>query len=107
MRAAAEIDAGEAPPDLPGRLIEENMWRALRYGLDGKLLDLEAPTIEEFPAAEALDRLKAWSGVDAPLPELNGAQRQRRMIDAGASPEEVYAECVKETQGTYQEETVT
>ncbi len=106
-RAAAEVDAGEAPPDLPGRLIEENMWRALRYGLDGNLLDLDAPTIEEFPAAEALDRLKAWSGVDVPLPELNGAQRQRRMIDAGATPEEVYAECVKETQGTYQEETVT
>ena len=106
LRAAAEVDAGEAPPDLPGRLIEENMWRALRYGLDGRLLDLEAPAIEEFPAAETLDRLKAWSGVDAPLPELNGAQRQRRMIDAGATPAEVYAECVKETQGTYQEETV-
>ena len=43
----------------------------------------------------------------APLPELNGAQRQRRMIDAGATPAEVYAECVEETQGTYQEETVT
>src|SRR5215203_1980346 len=43
LRAAAEIDAGEAPPDLPARLIEENVWRALRYGLDGKLLDLEAP----------------------------------------------------------------
>ena len=107
QRAAAEVDAGETPPDLPGRLIEENMWRALRYGLDGRLLDLEAPTVEEFAAAETLDRLKAWSGVDAPLPELNGAQRQRRMIDAGATPEEVYAECVKETQGTYQEETVT
>ena len=52
LRAAAEIDAGEAPPDLPGRLIEENMWRALRYGLDGRLLDLEAPVVEEFPAAE-------------------------------------------------------
>src|SRR5215207_1379051 len=34
LRAAAEIDAGEAPPDLPARLIEENMWRALRHGLD-------------------------------------------------------------------------
>ena len=42
-RAAAEVDAGETPPDLPGRLIEENMWRAIRYGLDGRLLDLEAP----------------------------------------------------------------
>jgi carboxylate-amine ligase len=44
-----EVDAGETPPDLPGRLIEENMWRALRYGLDGRLLDLEARAIEEFP----------------------------------------------------------
>jgi carboxylate-amine ligase len=107
LRAAAEVDAGEAPPDLPGRLIEENMWRALRYGLDGRLLDLEAPRVEEFPAAEAPERLKAWSGSDAPLPELNGAQRQRRLIDAGATPAEVYAECVRETQATYQEETVT
>jgi glutamate---cysteine ligase / carboxylate-amine ligase len=107
LRAAAEVDAGETPPDLPGRLIEENMWRALRYGLDGRLLDLEAPVVEEFPASEALDRLRAWSGVDPVLPELNGAQRQRRMIDAGASPAEVYAACVRETQATYQEETVT
>src|SRR5215207_5651031 len=50
-RAAAEVDAGETPPDLPGRLIEENMWRAIRYGLDGRLLDLQAQRIEEFPAA--------------------------------------------------------
>jgi glutamate---cysteine ligase / carboxylate-amine ligase len=106
LRAAAEVDAGEAPPDLPGRLIEENVWRALRYGLDGRLLDLEAPVIEEFPASEALDRLRAWSGADVTLPELNGAQRQRRMIDAGATPAEVYAECLRETQATYFEETV-
>src|SRR3954449_9411285 len=46
--ALREIDAGEVPPDVPGRLIEENMWRALRYGLDGRLLDLEAPEIVEF-----------------------------------------------------------
>jgi carboxylate-amine ligase len=105
-RAAAEIDAGETPPDLPARLIEENMWRAIRYGLDGRLLDLEAERVEEFPAAEALDRLNAWSGADVVLPELNGAQRQRRMIDAGASPAEVYAECLRETQTTYFEETV-
>ena len=84
-KAAEEVDAGETPPDLPGRLIEENMWRAIRYGLDGELLDLEAPRIEPYPAAEALDRLRAWTGADIALPELNGAQRQRRMIDAGAS----------------------
>jgi glutamate---cysteine ligase / carboxylate-amine ligase len=101
-QALREIDAGEIPPDLPPRLIEENMWRAIRYGQDGRLLDLEAERIEEFPAAEALDRLKAWTGADVTLPELNGAQRQRRMIDAGASPFEVYAKCVEETRATYE-----
>jgi glutamate---cysteine ligase / carboxylate-amine ligase len=105
-RAAAEVDAGETPPDLPGRLIEENTWRAIRYGLDGRLLDLEAARVEEFPAAETLDRLRAWSGADVSLPELNGAQRQRRLIDAGATPAEVYAETVRETQATYVQETV-
>src|SRR3954447_1302415 len=103
-RAAEEIDAGETPPDLPGRLIEENMWRAIRHGLDGELLDLTAERIEPFPAAEALDRLRAWTGADVALPELNGAQRQRRMIDAGASPAEVYAAAVRETHATYLQE---
>jgi carboxylate-amine ligase len=109
-RAAEEVDAGERLPDLPHRLIEENMWRAIRYGQDGRLLDLEAAAagtldaVQEFPAAEALDRLRAWTGADVALPELNGAQRQRRMIDAGAGPAEVYAECVRETHATYAQE---
>lgn len=110
VRAAREVDAGETPPEVPYRLIEENMWRAIRHGLDGRLLDLEAPRIEEFPAAEAADRLRQWADAgDVMLPELNGAQRQRRMIDAGASSAEVYADCVRETQSTYfqhDEETV-
>jgi carboxylate-amine ligase len=100
-RALEEIDAGETPPAVPGRLIEENVWRAIRHGQDGRLLDLEAERIEEYDAAEALDRLRAWTGADVALPELNGAQRQRRMIDAGATPEEVYAACVRETLATY------
>ena len=104
-RAAAEVDAGETPPDLPGRLIEENMWRAIRYGLDGRLLDLQAPVIDEFDAAETLDRLNAWAGSDVVLPSRNGAQRQRALIEAGATPAEVYAACVRETQATYVEET--
>jgi glutamate---cysteine ligase / carboxylate-amine ligase len=103
-RAAEEIDAGEILPEVPGRLIEENMWRAIRYGLDGSLLDLEAPRIEPFPASEALDRLRAWTGADVVLPALNGAQRQRRMIDSGASPAEVYAAAVAETYATYHQE---
>ena len=101
-QALREIDAGETRGDLPPRLIEENMWRAIRYGQDGRLLDLESPRIDEFPANEALDRLRAWTGADISLPDLNGAQRQRRMIDAGATPFEVYAKCVEETRTTYE-----
>ena len=100
-QAMKEVDAGETPPDLPGHLIEENMWRAIRYGQDGNLLDLEAERIEEYPAAEAVERLKAWTGADIVLPQLNGAQRQRRMIDAGHPPYEVFKQCVEETRATY------
>ncbi len=105
-QALREVDAGEPVPDVPGRLIEENMWRAIRRGQDGLLLDLEAGSpdaIDEYPAAEAAERLAAWAGTTADLPELNGAQRQRRMIDAGATPAEVYAENVRETTSTYQQ----
>jgi carboxylate-amine ligase len=101
LQAAREVDAGEAPPDVPGRLIEENVWRAVRHGLDGRLLDLHASPIDEYPAAEAVERLEAWSGVAVPLSGPNGAQRQRRAIEAGATPAEVYAQCVAETRSTY------
>src|SRR4051812_27194648 len=103
-RALEEIDAGERFPDVPGRLIEENLWRAIRHGQDGRLLDLEAERIEEYPASEALERLQAWTGETFDLPELNGAQRQRRLIDAGATPAEVYSACVRETMATYPSE---
>jgi glutamate---cysteine ligase / carboxylate-amine ligase len=100
-QALREIDAGQTPPDVPRHLIEENMWRAIRFGLDGRLLDLEAARIEEFPASETVDRLKAWTGADIVLPALNGAQRQRRLIDSGATPFEVFKACVDETRATY------
>ena len=32
-RCARAIDDGEPLPDLPSRLLEENLWRAIRYGL--------------------------------------------------------------------------
>ena len=35
------------------------------------------------------------------LPTLNGAQRQRRMTDAGVSLPEAYAAVVAETRDTY------
>jgi glutamate---cysteine ligase / carboxylate-amine ligase len=105
-QAARDVDEGVPFVDLPNRLIEENMWRALRYGLDGDLLDLERR--EPYPAAAALDRLLDWTapsrgeiGIDVSLPALNGAQRQRRMLQSGMSLAEVYAAGQAETRESY------
>jgi carboxylate-amine ligase len=106
--AQAARDADERVPytDLPHRLIEENMWRAIRHGLDGDLLDLERR--EAYPGTAALDRLLEWTapvraelGLDVSLPALNGAQRQRRMLETGMSLAEVYAAVQAETRDTY------
>jgi glutamate---cysteine ligase / carboxylate-amine ligase len=105
-QAAADLDAGTPHVDLPGRLIEENFWRALRYGLDGELIDLERD--KTYPAAEALDRLLEWTaparsslGIEVNLPQRNGAQRQRQMLRSGASLADVYAAAVVATRDTY------
>jgi carboxylate-amine ligase len=109
--AQAVRDADEGVPfnDPAPRLIEENVWRATRYGLDGPLIDLELG--EEYAARDAIERLASWTapmraelGIDPVFPERNGAQRQRRMIEAGASREEVFAASVNETRETYSQE---
>jgi carboxylate-amine ligase len=108
-QAVRDIDEGRPFEDPAPRLIEENVWRATRYGMDGKLIDLDRA--EEYPAPEALTRLLEWSApmraelaLEPALPELNGAQRQRRMIDAGAGMDEVFAATVRETRETYAQE---
>jgi glutamate---cysteine ligase / carboxylate-amine ligase len=110
-QALLEVDAGEPFVPLPGHLIEENMWRAIRHGLDGRMIDFDAG--EEYRASEIVERLLAWSaparaafGLELPsLPsEPNGAQRQRAMIAAGASIHEAFESCVRDTRATYFEE---
>jgi carboxylate-amine ligase len=110
-QAALDEDEGVPHDDPPLRLIEENFWRAIRYGLDGRLIDLVRR--EEYPAAAVAERLMAWTapargllGIEPALPEENGAQRQRRALEAGASIEEVYAAEVAEAQRTYAAEEV-
>jgi carboxylate-amine ligase len=108
--AQAALDEDDRVPFEPPapRLVEENFWRALRYGLDGKLIDLERA--EEYPAAAVGERLLEWTapartalGVDIDLPPENGAQRQRR---AQGTLEEIFAAEVALTQGTYGHERV-
>ena len=110
-QAALDHDEGVPFEDPPGRMIEENFWRAIRNGLDGKLIDLDRA--EEYPAAAALDRLLAWTapargvlGIDPGLPEQNGAQRQKQALAEGASMEDIYAAEVALTQRTYAAEEV-
>ncbi|MGI8945855.1 MAG: carboxylate-amine ligase, partial [Thermoleophilaceae bacterium] len=107
-QAALDHDDGVEVEHPPRRLVEENLWRAIRHGLDGKLIDLERG--EQFPAAAAGDRLLAWTaparaalGIDSVLPSENGAQRQRRALAGGASIEQVYAAEVEQSRRTYAE----
>ena len=110
-QAALDHDEGVPFDDPPGRMIEENLWRAIRHGLDGRLIDLDRA--EEYPAAAALDRLLAWTapargvlGIEPGLPDENGAQRQKRALAEGATMEDIYAAEVALTQRTYAAEEV-
>jgi carboxylate-amine ligase len=83
------------------------MWRAIRHGMDGRLIDLDRG--EEFEARAIPERLLAWTaparaqlGIDPALPEENGAQRQRR----GSGIRETFAAEVELTHETYAREEV-
>jgi carboxylate-amine ligase len=112
-RGAALRDPRASPfADPPRRLVEENFWRAIRHGQDGALIDLDRRA--EFPAAAATERLLQWTapvraeiGLEPVFPALNGAQRQRRSIEAGAPMHEVFAATVRETSQTYIQEAKT
>ena len=106
--AQAAIDHDEGVPFIqhPQRLVEENFWRAIRFGLDGKMIDLDKA--EEFPAAALPERLLEWTaparaalGIDVGLPSENGTQRQRRALHGGASLEDVFRAEVELTRSTY------
>jgi carboxylate-amine ligase len=98
-KAAEEVAEGVPREDLPARLIEENLWRAIRHGMDGSLIDFA--TGEEVAARAVLEQTAEWAGVDLAFPERNGAQRQKALLDRGASLRDVYAAVVEETRSTY------
>jgi carboxylate-amine ligase len=88
------------------REIEENLWRAIRHGLGGKLVDFRRGV--EVEARQALEEVLAWTaparsqlGIEVPLPERNGAQRSREALDSGVSIEDIYRDAVAETRRTY------
>jgi glutamate---cysteine ligase / carboxylate-amine ligase len=101
-RCARAYDEGEPLPDLPNRLLEENLWRAIRYGLTGELLDFGRR--EQVPARRRIEDLFEWVAPVADeigaapylgVPERNAAERQIARFEEGASLHEIYAEQVQ------------
>ena len=104
-RVARAHDEGEPLADQPPRLIEENVWRAIRYGLSGELIDLDRGDV--VPARARLERLLEWAWPVAEeigaapwlaIPERNAAERQIARAEEGATLEEIYAEQVGATE---------
>ncbi len=96
---------GQGAP-LADREIEENLWRAIRYGAGGRMIDWRRR--EEVPTRALLEQVLIWTeparaqlGIDIALPERNGAQRAREALDAGVAIEDVYRDAVAETRRTY------
>jgi carboxylate-amine ligase len=102
VRIARAVDEGE-PLLLPtNREVEENFWRAIRWGLSGELIDLRSRQVR--PARAAIEELVEWVQPVAgelgtaeylTVPEANAAERQIERFEEGASLEEIYAEQVR------------
>ncbi|MBA2474798.1 MAG: YbdK family carboxylate-amine ligase [Actinobacteria bacterium] len=100
-RVARALDEGEELASPPPRLIEENLWRAIRYGLAGELIDLRSGGVR--PARAAIEQLIEWVAPVAgevgaapylAVPAANAAERQIARHEEGATLEEIYAEYV-------------
>jgi glutamate---cysteine ligase / carboxylate-amine ligase len=106
-RVTRALDEGEPLPELPNRLLEENLWRAIRHGMSGELIDFARG--ETVPARARLEQLAEWVRPVAEelgaaewlsIPERNAAERQIARHEEGASLREVFAEqvrCVSDT----------
>jgi carboxylate-amine ligase len=96
-RIARAVDEGEPLPDYPHRLLEENLWRAIRHGLSGELIDLATGDVR--PARAEIERLIDWSlpvaeelGVASflTLPAVSASERQMARYEAGETLAAIY-----------------
>ena len=105
-RVARAFDEGEPIALQPRRLIEENLWRAIRYGLAGELIDLDREDV--VPARTRIERLIDWvlpvaeeigAAPYLAVPERNATERQIARHAEGATLGQIYREQVAETAG--------
>ena len=105
-QATIDLDEGSAPEPLRQREIEENLWRAIRYGMDGEMIDFRERRV--VPTRAVVEEVLEWTepargslGLDVEIPERNGAQRAYADLAEGAMIEEIYRHAVEETKRTY------
>jgi carboxylate-amine ligase len=105
-QVAIDLDEGRSLEPLRQREIEENLWRAIRYGMDGEMIDFRGRRV--VPTRQVVEDLVEWTGparqtlgVDVEVPERNGAQRAYASFAEGAPIEEIYRRSVEETRRTY------
>jgi glutamate---cysteine ligase / carboxylate-amine ligase len=105
-QAATDLDERGPGETLGQREIEENLWRAIRYGMDGEMIDFRRRQV--VPTRQVLEELIEWTepartslGLPVELPERNGAQRAYARFAEGAPIEEIYRRSVEETRRTY------
>jgi len=107
-QTALDLDSGRFDDSEPllDREIEENFWRAIRYGMEGRMIDFREH--REIEAREALDRLlertaeaRASLGIEVALDGPDGAARARRLLGEGRDLREVFRALVDETEATF------
>ncbi len=97
--------AGRGAP-LEDREIEENLWRAIRHGASGRMIDFRRGI--EVETRQMLESILEWTeparsqlGIEVELADRNGAERAREALAAGATIEDIYRDAVAETRRTY------
>ncbi len=105
-QSAMDYDDGVLAAPLPNRELEENLWRAIRFGREGRMIDFGRG--EEIETVQAIERLLQWTeparevlGIEAPPGGPNGAERARAALAEGRSIRQIYAETVEETRATF------
>ena len=105
-QTAIDLDEGVAAAPLADREIEENLWRAIRHGAGGRMIDFRRG--EEVETRAYLDSLLEWSeparsqlGIEVDLAAANGAERQLAALAEGTSIEAIFRDAVAETGRTY------
>src|SRR5439155_660984 len=102
LSASSPFVEGEPLPQLPNRLLEENLWRAIRYGLTNGLIDFERG--EVVPARARIEALIEWvlpvaeeigAAPYLAVPEANASERQYARLEQLGSHRDVFAELVR------------